>query len=77
MKGEVIKWFDDKGEKMKGEVIKWFDDKGFGFVKNEDKTYFLHVSHMANQEAPNIGDMVKFQPIETDRGLQAHNAIIV
>jgi len=63
---------------VKGEVIKWFDDKGFGFVKTDDnKSYFLHISQMANQEAPKVGDTVKFEAATSDRGLQAHKASIV
>jgi cold shock CspA family protein len=63
---------------MKGEVVKWFDTKGYGFVKSDDdETYFLHFSQMQNKSAPQIGDKVKFEAVETERGKQAQRCMIL
>ena len=63
---------------MKGEISKWFDEKGYGFVAGDDgKTYFLHIKQIKNKEAPNVGDSIKFEVVNTQRGEQAHNAVIV
>jgi cold shock CspA family protein len=63
---------------MKGEVIKWFDDKGYGFVTGtDDESYFLHISQMKEEVQPKVGDTVKFEGVSTDRGKQAQQVIIL
>ena len=63
---------------MKGEIIKWFADKGYGFVKGtDDISYFVHCKQIMNGEEPDVGTMVKFTAVTTDKGEQAHNVVIL
>jgi len=63
---------------MKGEVTKWFTEKGFGFIQGEDgESYFTHFKFIHNQETPKVGDKVKFTEVQADRGKQAHNVVIL
>ena len=61
--------------------VKWFNnEKGFGFIDykpNED--VFVHYSaiKMEGYKTLNEGDYVTFQIVETGKGLQAVNVIII
>ncbi len=57
-------------------TIKWFkEDKHYGFVTGDDgKDYFLHHSALPEGAVPQQGQEVEFEPTETERGIQAHNA---
>ncbi|MBS7020492.1 MAG: cold-shock protein [Firmicutes bacterium] len=66
---------------MKLGTIKWFNnEKGFGFIindKNED--VFVHYSQIKcdGYKTLSEGDQVKYEEVETDKGLQAHNVEVV
>ena len=74
------------GTEMVGKVL-WFDvKKGFGFIKAEDKDYFVHYSKIQSPigefKVLCEGDTVEFEPFAADRGdghtkLQAKNIKIV
>ena len=61
--------------------VKWFNnEKGFGFIDykpNED--VFVHYSaiKMEGYKTLNEGDYVTFQIVETGKGLQAVNVIVI
>jgi CspA family cold shock protein len=54
-------------------TIKWFNtEKGFGFIKGEDgNDYFVHHTQIKNNVALKENDVVSFESVETDKGLQA------
>ena len=54
-------------------TCKWFNfNKGFGFILGEDgKDYFVHHSALDNDTRLKEEDKVSFEPVETDRGVQA------
>lgn len=59
---------------MRG-TVKWFNnDKGYGFIQyKEDNDIFVHYSMIQEDgyKSLNEGDVVEFDLIETDKGLQA------
>ncbi len=59
--------------------VKWFNDaKGFGFIRTTDQEdIFVHYTAIqANgYRTLNEKDLVKFNLIKTDKGLQAQNVI--
>lgn len=61
---------------MQGRV-KWFNDKkGFGFIEYQDGIdIFVHYSSIVfkGHKTLNEGDIVVFDLVETDKGLQAKN----
>lgn len=61
---------------MKGRV-KWFNnDKGYGFIEyREAEDIFVHYSTIKQEGYKSLeqGQMVEFDLIETDKGLQAIN----
>jgi len=65
---------------MKGEIVRWVDDRGFGFINSDayPGDIFVHVSKFQKgYRRPQIGDKVEFQ-IEVSNGkTSAHNALLV
>lgn len=59
---------------MRG-TVKWFNnDKGYGFIQyQEDNDIFVHYSMIQEDGYKSLseGDVVEFDLIETDKGLQA------
>lgn len=64
--------------KEKGRV-KWFNNKkGFGFIERENgEDVFVHYSSIAGQgyKTLNEGDMVEFEVVKREKGLQAVNVV--
>lgn len=56
-------------------IVKWFNnDKGYGFIQyKENNDIFVHYSMIQEDgfKTLNEGDVVQFDLIETDKGLQA------
>lgn len=56
-------------------TVKWFNnDKGYGFIQyKEDNDIFVHYSMIQEDGYKSLseGDVVEFDLIETDKGLQA------
>lgn len=65
---------------MQGRV-KWFnDEKGFGFIEYKDnQDIFVHYSSIITKgfKTLNENDIVNFDLVETDKGLQAKNVSLV
>ncbi|MFA5602380.1 MAG: cold shock domain-containing protein [Bacilli bacterium] len=65
---------------MRGKV-KWFNnDKGYGFVDyKENEDIFVHYSAIKQDGFKTLseGQLVEFELIETDKGLQAVNVVEV
>jgi CspA family cold shock protein len=59
--------------------VKWFDaKKGFGFILGPDgKDIFVHYTHVAGEGYRTLsdGEIVEYDPVPTDKGLQAHNVV--
>ncbi len=65
---------------MRGNV-KWFNnDKGYGFIEYKDgEDIFVHYSAIKQQGYKTLseGQLVEFDLIETEKGLQAVNVVAV
>ena len=65
---------------MRGNV-KWFNnDKGYGFIEYQDgEDIFVHYSAIKQQGYKTLseGQLVEFDLIETEKGLQAINVVSV
>lgn len=61
--------------------IKWFNNaKGYGFINYEEgKDVFVHFSSIIKEGYKTLdeGDLVEFELVETDKGLQAKKVIPV
>lgn len=59
---------------MNGKVKFFNTKKGFGFITADDgKDYFMHYTQVMDDARLNEGDDVTFDPVETDKGMQAQN----
>lgn len=57
-----------------GTVKVWNPAKGWGFISGEDgEDYFLNVSNIRSGQKVKIGDKVKFDVFEGQRGPSAEN----
>jgi CspA family cold shock protein len=69
------------GEKMAKEKgkVKWFNNKkGFGFIERENgEDVFVHYSSITGQgyKTLNEGDIVEFEVVKREKGLQAINVV--
>ncbi len=59
---------------MEGKV-KWFNRvKGYGFIEGGDgEDYFIHHSQLEGINFVREDDVVSFEAVETDKGMQAQN----
>jgi CspA family cold shock protein len=59
--------------------VKWFNNKkGFGFIERENgEDVFVHYSSIAGQgyKTLNEGDVVEFEVVKREKGLQAINVV--
>lgn len=63
---------------MLGKVKKFNKEKGYGFIKTEEgKDVFFHYSQLVMPGFKDIeeGALVEFEPVETDRGVQAQHIV--
>jgi len=65
---------------MQGRV-KWFnDEKGFGFIEyKNDIDIFVHYGSIISKGYKTLkeNDLVEFELVETDKGYQAKNVVVV
>lgn len=63
---------------MKGTIKNFNRDRGFGFIYGEGNDIFFHISQVLdNINTIEAGYVVEFDIIETDKGFQATNIIII
>ena len=64
---------------MSSGKVKWFNnDKGYGFIEySAEEDIFVHYSAIRQDgyKSLNEGDEVRFDLVETSKGLQAQNVI--
>ena len=63
---------------MRTGTVKWFDKKkGFGFIQGaeEGKDIFVHYTNIEGEGFRSLkdGEVVEFELVESDKGLQAHH----
>lgn len=66
--------------RYQGKIVQWFEEKGDGYIQRDDgmesvPLYGDAIHH--GQSKPKVGDLVTFEIIETDQGLQAQNILYV
>lgn len=53
-------------------VVKWFSVKrGFGFIKSQERDYFVHISNIEEKSKLEEGDKVSFEAQESPKGTKA------
>jgi cold shock CspA family protein len=64
---------------MKGKVKKYFSFRGYGFLEilDREEDIFFHVSNFPGNVLPIIGHNVEFDIIETQKGKEAVDILIV
>lgn len=65
---------------MRGKFLWYNQTKGYGFIKGEDgQNYFVHISQLniAKDDYIKPETEASFIPKETEKGLQAHNVVIL
>lgn len=64
---------------MKGKVKFFNKKKGYGFIVGNDdnKEYFVHISALKESSGLEENEDVKFDAVETDKGMQAQNVISI
>lgn len=53
---------------QQGILRSWNDDKGFGFVRAEDRDFFVHISSVRGERRPLQGEAVYFVPGKDKQG---------
>lgn len=62
-------------ERIKGEV-KWFNPtKGFGFITADGEDYFMHITHLRDNDEFLEGDECEFSIAQTSKGFAARDII--
>jgi hypothetical protein len=58
---------------MNGYITKYFENRFYGFILGEDKqSYYFHKNNI-DIDIVSLGQLVIFEPLETDQGLKAIN----
>jgi len=61
--------------------VKWFnDEKGYGFLEHKDgMDVFIHYSSIISKGYKTLaeGDIVSFELVQTDKGYQAKNVLLL
>lgn len=63
---------------MKTGFVKWFNDKkGYGFIRDNDKEYFVHFKDILCEgyKTLNEGDAVQFQSESSPQGCRAKSVV--
>lgn len=66
---------------MRGEVVRWHDDRGWGFIKRDDGAadIFVHQTHirMAGHRGLEVGARVEFDEWDENGRLEAFNVRVL
>ncbi len=55
---------------QQGTICRYNSEKGFGFIKNQTKDVFFHISN-CKYKGVSVGDRVQYKIVTTDKGIQA------
>ena len=59
---------------LTGTIKKWEQGKGWGFIEGDDgEDYFLNIVNVRKGQRIRLGLRVKFDYIQTQRGIEAEN----
>ena len=72
----IYKTNKEELEMVEGTVKFFNEQKEFGFIKADEGDVFLHISKINGDTIPKENDIVDFDIVEGDRGLQAHNVTV-
>jgi uncharacterized membrane protein YsdA (DUF1294 family)/cold shock CspA family protein len=58
---------------MEGFVVKFDEKRGFGFIRSNElsEDVFVHIQDIPNQQSLSVGQQVRFETRQSDRGLVA------
>lgn len=65
---------------MRGTVQRFSDYRGYGFITDDNgKPYFVHYTNIISDGFKSLrpGNMVEFDPIETEKGSAAQNVRVI
>ena len=59
---------------LTGTIKKWEQSKGWGFIEGDDgEDYFINVANVRKGQRMRLGQRVKFDYAQTQRGFEAEN----
>jgi len=66
-------------EREKGKVKFFSHQKGYGFIipDNGDKELFIHITQLPRNSRIEKDDIVTYEKVETEKGLEAHEIRLV
>ena len=62
---------------LTGGITRIIADRGFAFIRSGETDYFLHSTELVNAQLNKlqIGDQIRFEPLESTKGPRATNAV--
>lgn len=64
---------------LTGGITRIIADRGFAFVRSGETDYFLHHTELQNAQLNKlqVGDQIRFEPVDSPKGPRASNAVRV
>ena len=63
---------------MRGVIVRFDADKGYGFIRSSEasRDVFVHISDVPGHSSLRSGQTVRFDPVDTAKGVQARNVVV-